>query len=72
MSHDDSHFRSLDVSEMFCPRCRVARPVRQHLLLVLPTGNKYEYRCAHCGESVGEKADNDASNFRMILDSTDG
>lgn len=70
MSHDESNYQSLDVSEMFCPRCRIAQPVRQHLLLVLPTGNKYEYRCAHCGESVGEKVDNDASSFQSILGPT--
>jgi hypothetical protein len=30
-------------------------PVRSRLLIVLPEGDKYEYLCAGCGSSVGEK-----------------
>jgi hypothetical protein len=30
-------------------------PVRERLLLVLPEGEKYEYLCARCGTSVGDK-----------------
>jgi len=41
--------------------------VRRHLLLVLPTGNKYEYRCETCGTPVGSKDDNDPSEFAAIL-----
>jgi DNA-directed RNA polymerase subunit RPC12/RpoP len=60
-------YDALEASELFCPKCRSARPVRRHLLLVLPTGNKYEYRCADCGTSVGGKDDSDASEYREIL-----
>ena len=60
-------FDQFEVSELFCPRCRAARPVRRHLLLVLPTGNKYEYRCETCGTPVGSKDDNDPSEFAAIL-----
>jgi uncharacterized protein (DUF983 family) len=65
-----SHFDQFEASELFCPRCRAARPVRRHLLLVLPTGNKYEYRCSVCGTEVGYKDDNDASEFHSILRGT--
>ena len=58
-----SQFESLHASELWCPSCRRATPVREHLLLVLPTGNKYEYRCSVCGTSVGEKTDNEARDF---------
>jgi hypothetical protein len=34
---------------------------------VLPTGNKYEYRCAACGTPVGARDDGDGSEFRAIL-----
>ena len=44
MTERRADFGSLEASELFCPRCRKAQPVRQHLLLVLPTGNNYEYR----------------------------
>jgi hypothetical protein len=62
-----SQFDQFEVSELFCPRCRAAKPVRRHLLLVLPTGNKYEYRCSACGTAVGAKDDNDSSEFTEIL-----
>ncbi len=63
--HDQ--YDSFDATELFCPRCKTARPVRRHLLLVLPTGNRYEYRCSVCGTSVGGKSDDDASEFAEIL-----
>ncbi len=58
---------SLEASELWCPKCRAARPVRKHLLLVLPTGNKFEYRCAVCSTPVGGKDDGDPSDFAAIL-----
>ena len=64
---EQPQYRSLEASEMFCQRCRQARPVRQHLLLVLPTGNKYDYRCAVCANSVGSKMDSDASDFSSLM-----
>jgi hypothetical protein len=60
-------YDALEASELFCPTCRQAQPVRRHLLLVLPTGNKYEYRCATCGTPVGAKDDSDASEYNSIL-----
>jgi len=60
-------YDSLEASELFCPKCRRSQPVRRHLLLVLPTGNKYEYRCAACGTPVGAKDDTDASEYNSIL-----
>ncbi|HVN76398.1 MAG TPA: hypothetical protein VMT19_08785 [Thermoanaerobaculaceae bacterium] len=65
-----SQFDQFEVSELFCPHCRAAQPVRRQLLLVLPTGNKYEYRCTVCGTPVGAKDDNDASEFAEILKRT--
>ena len=29
--------------------------MREHLLLVLPTGNKYDYRCTVCHDSIGDR-----------------
>jgi len=60
-------FAALEVSEVFCPRCRSSQPVRRHLLLVLPTGNKYEYRCSVCGTRVGGKDDDDATEYNELL-----
>jgi len=48
-------FRELDATELYCPNCRKAVPVRKHLLCILPEGKKYEYRCVYCVEQVGTK-----------------
>ncbi len=48
-------FQDLKASELYCPRCRTAQPVREKLMLVLPHGNLHEYRCQACGESVGTR-----------------
>jgi hypothetical protein len=51
----ESDFEEFQATELFCPRCRAARPVREFLLLVLPDGDLHEYRCAACGTSVGQR-----------------
>lgn len=59
-------FEEFEATSLFCPRCRRATPARRKLLLVLPTGNKYEYLCSECGTSVGGKTDNDPSDFYAL------
>jgi hypothetical protein len=56
-------FKEFEATSLFCARCRRATPVRKRLLLVLPTGNKYDYICGECGAPVGGKTDNDATDF---------
>jgi hypothetical protein len=48
-------FEAFQASELFCNRCRVARPVRERLLLILPDGELHEYLCAACGASLGTR-----------------
>lgn len=60
-------FRSLNATLLFCPNCKEATPARERLLLVLPSGNKYEYRCAYCGTSTGEKIDQDHQAPTLII-----
>jgi len=67
MERKHRDFSALEVSEVFCPKCRISQPVRRHLLLVLPTGNKYEYRCAVCGTRVGGKDDGDSTEYNELL-----
>ena len=50
-------FGALRASLLYCPKCQTATPARERLLLVLPSGNLYEYLCAECGTSTGEKTD---------------
>jgi hypothetical protein len=65
--NESREYEALEASELFCPTCQDARPVRRHLLLVLPTGTKYDYRCAACGTRVGGKEDTDPSEYRETL-----
>ncbi len=51
----NKQFEHLQATELYCPYCKQAMPVRERLLLVLPEGEKYEYVCARCGTSVGDK-----------------
>ncbi len=60
-------YESFEVSEVLCPTCGRAQPVHRRLLLVLPTGNTYEYRCSVCGTVVGGKEDSDPSEYHDIL-----
>lgn len=50
-----SQFKNLRASELYCPDCRVSRPVRERLLLVLPKAEIHEYRCVSCGKSLGTR-----------------
>jgi len=57
-------YGEFEATSLFCPRCRRAVAVRKKLLLVLPTGNKYDYVCQDCGTPVGGKLDHDPTSFR--------
>lgn len=53
-------FKQFRASEIFCPRCRRAQPVRDRLLLVLPgVGEKHDLVCAVCGEPLGQRTVSD-------------
>jgi len=56
-SQQRADFDEFDATELYCPQCGRAMPVRKSLLLILPEGDKYEYKCQHCGGTVGEKFD---------------
>ena len=63
-------FRDLEASSLFCPRCKRATAVRKKLLLVLPSGNKYDYTCSVCGTQVGGKTDSEATDFYRTVDAS--
>ena len=48
-------FGSLTATELYCPRCQRAQPVREKLLLILPGGEVHDYLCTRCGESLGKR-----------------
>ena len=59
-------FKELEATELYCPKCRRAVSVRKRLLLVIPEGDKYEYLCAFCSESVGTKIDRQIKPMSII------
>ncbi len=62
-----SMYKEFEATELYCNRCQQAVPVRKRLLLVLPEGDKYEYLCAFCSESVGFKIDRQESPISVII-----
>lgn len=61
-------YKDFDATELYCPKCSRSMPVRKRLLIVLPEGDKYEYTCAACGTSVGEKIEkNGPDQVRIII-----
>ena len=48
-------FGDFIASELYCPKCKRSQPVREKLLLVLPTGELHEYLCRECATSLGER-----------------
>ena len=59
-------YKEFDATELYCPKCQQSVPVRKRLLLVLPEGDKYEYLCAYCSETVGTKIDKQESPLTLI------
>ena len=48
-------FGAFTASELYCPKCKKSQPVREKLLLVLPSGELHEYLCATCASSLGKR-----------------
>jgi transposase-like protein len=63
----EADYKNFEATTLYCPRCKMATPVRKRLLLILPTGEKYEYLCARCGYSVGDKIEKGEKDFLHIL-----
>ncbi len=62
-----SSYRDFDATELYCPKCRRAVPVRKRLLLVLSEGDKYDYSCIYCGTSVGDKLVKDVNSQGLLI-----
>ena len=68
-NHDASskQFDQLEATVLFCPQCKEPVPVRKRLLLALPDGDKYDYLCVYCGNSVGTKIERAAQPIKLLL-----
>ncbi|MBW2637664.1 MAG: cytoplasmic protein [Deltaproteobacteria bacterium] len=60
-------YGDFDATELYCPQCKRAVPVRKRLLLVITGGDKYDYTCVYCGTSVGDKTESNRDDSRIIL-----
>jgi DNA-directed RNA polymerase subunit RPC12/RpoP len=61
-----SNFGELEAAELYCPKCSRPVPVNKFLLLILPEGDKYEYRCRFCGSKVGAKTDRSGQFYDVL------
>jgi hypothetical protein len=48
-------FGTFTASELYCPKCGRSQPVRERLLLVLPSGELHEFLCSRCATSLGKR-----------------
>jgi len=60
-------YNDFDATELYCPKCKRATPVKKRLLLVLSDGDKYDYTCVYCGTSLGDKMDSKKGNFNLFI-----
>jgi hypothetical protein len=51
----NEQFGSFTASELYCPKCKRSQPVRERMLLVLPSGELHEFLCVGCGSSLGKR-----------------
>lgn len=64
---EEAAYEQFEASSLFCTRCRRAVPVRKRLLLVLPDGDKYEYLCAYCSNSLGTKMEYEQRDIKLLV-----
>jgi hypothetical protein len=65
--HSSKQFDQLEATVLFCTKCKEAVPVRKRLLLALPEGDKYDYLCVYCGDSVGTKIEREEQPIKLLL-----
>ena len=62
----EADFDQFEATELYCPKCERPVAVRKSLLLILPEGDKYEYRCQYCGNRVGDKIDRSGQFYGIL------
>lgn len=50
-----SAFGEFQATQLYCPTCGRAMPVKEHLVLYLPSGALYHYRCVRCHATLGKR-----------------
>lgn len=54
-AEEQSSFKQFSASELYCPKCKQSMPVKEGLLLHLPGGELFDYKCSRCGTSLGTR-----------------
>jgi hypothetical protein len=67
MTAHGNSYDDFDATELYCPKCNRAVPVRKKLLIILSSGDKYDYSCVFCGTSLGDKMDIKTGRFGTTL-----
>ncbi len=57
IDNNEKQFDQFEATALYCPKCKAALPVKKSLLLVIPDGEIYDYKCARCGTPVGTKTE---------------
>lgn len=60
-------YDDLQATCLYCNACGGSMPVRERLLLILPDGYLFEYLCANCGRTVGDKKTRLSDKDRTLL-----
>ncbi len=56
----------MNATQLYCPTCKQAMPVREKLALYLPSGNLYHYVCQRCDAVLGKKEDNQTGGKLIV------
>lgn len=52
---EQASFEQFTASQLYCPKCKRAMPVREKHLLVLSDGDLIDFVCTSCGTSLGTR-----------------
>ncbi len=48
-------YEAFSATELYCPTCKQSMPVKEKMLLALPSGDLFDYCCSRCGTSLGTR-----------------
>jgi hypothetical protein len=67
MQFNHKEFDKFQATSLFCPKCKEATEVRERLLLILPDGDLFDYRCSLCGSSVGQRKESKSQDKNIVI-----
>ncbi|MCM8831919.1 MAG: cytoplasmic protein [Candidatus Omnitrophica bacterium] len=64
-NHEPKQFEKFTATHLYCDNCGRSMPVEEVLLLILPDGQLYDYRCQYCHSSVGTRKETKKISFEI-------